>query len=394
MTSFPVLGGLLSPLPYDLLCLTEKEKREDSSCGSVYKQSQETPFSVSKSESKVDRNIFCEKKPKTENKIASVEARKKEAVNDNLSCGDVVSNALKLPLLSDTHDNVLDFRKGTTFKGEPSVVPKEESLDPVSTHDDFRVEKPYKKNGNVNSDEKHSGFPIKSDSDVSKGGGKIHDTQLVKPLKQKAAHKATSHEKDGMKLATSSSGGKKKSKGSQSLENGIQSVEVPKVGFKSDSSSKNRNNTHGSKVDDLKNNGKVRETYKDFFGELYPELEDGEDMAVEEKPSMDRPKDCNVAEKGSLESNVSSKESKIGKKGPKPSSLVYPGVGPGPTPQLVSASGNGVPVLDAASAAVPPALVKEDWVCCDRCEKWRLLPPGLNPGNLPEKWLCSMLDWL
>ncbi|PWA91451.1 Zinc finger, CW-type [Artemisia annua] len=388
MTSFPVLGGLLSPLPYDLLCLTEKEKREDSSCGSVYKQSQETPFTVKKSESKVDRNIFSEKKPKIENNIASVEARKKEAVNDNLSCGDI-SNALKLPFLSDTHDNVLDFRKGTTLKGEPSVVPKEESQDPVSTHDDFRVEKPYKKNGNVNSDEKHSGFPIKSGSDVSKGGSKIHDTELVKPLKQKAAHKATSHEKDNMKLATSSSGGKKKSKGSQSLENGIQSVEVPKAGFKSESSSKNKNNTHGSKVDDLKNNGKVRETYKDFFGELYPEHEDDEDMAVEEKPFIDRPKDCNVAEKGSLESNVSSKESKIRKKGPKPSSLVYPGVGPGPTQQLVSASGNGLPVLDAASAA------GEDlWVCCDRCEKWRLLPPGLNPGNLPEKWLCSMLDWL
>nr|GEZ20869.1 zinc finger, CW-type [Tanacetum cinerariifolium] len=291
----------------------------------------------------------------------------------------------------DTHDNVLESRKGTTFKGEPSVVPKEESLDPVSTHDDFRVEKSYKKNENVNSDEKHSGFSKKSDSDVSKGGSKIHDTELVKPLKQKAAHKATSHEKDGMKLATSSSGGKKKSKGSQSLENGTQSVEVPKVGSKNDSSSKNRINTHRSNVDDLKNNGKVRETYKDFFGELYPELEDGEDMAVEEKPFMDRLKDCNVAEKGSLESKISSKQRVIGKKGLKPSSLVYPGVGPSPTPQLVSASGNGVPVLDAA---VPASLAMEDWVCCDRCEKWRLLPPGLNPGNLPEKWFCSMLDWL
>nr|GEZ88532.1 zinc finger, CW-type [Tanacetum cinerariifolium] len=165
MTSFPVLGGLLSPLPYDLLCLTEKEKREDGSCGSIYKQSQETPFTIIKSESKVDRNIFSEKKPKT--------PRKKEAVNDNLSCGDVVSNALQLPLLSDTHDNVWESRKGTTFKGEPSVVPKEESLDPVSTHDDFRVEKSYKKNENVNYDEKHSGFSKKSDSDVSKGGSKI-----------------------------------------------------------------------------------------------------------------------------------------------------------------------------------------------------------------------------
>ncbi|XP_030545656.1 cysteine-tryptophan domain-containing zinc finger protein 3-like [Rhodamnia argentea] len=44
-----------------------------------------------------------------------------------------------------------------------------------------------------------------------------------------------------------------------------------------------------------------------------------------------------------------------------------------------------------------PAVVQqyvEDWVCCDLCQKWRLLPFGRRPDDLPEKWVCSMLDWL
>lgn len=41
-------------------------------------------------------------------------------------------------------------------------------------------------------------------------------------------------------------------------------------------------------------------------------------------------------------------------------------------------------------AAVPPV---DEWVCCDRCQKWRLLPFG-EKLQLPEKWLCSMLNWL
>ncbi|TKY54131.1 MORC family CW-type zinc finger protein 4 [Spatholobus suberectus] len=48
----------------------------------------------------------------------------------------------------------------------------------------------------------------------------------------------------------------------------------------------------------------------------------------------------------------------------------------------------------AAAAAAAPQLIEEDWVCCDSCQKWRLLPMGLKPEQLPEKWLCSMLYWL
>ncbi|KAH1147310.1 hypothetical protein AAZX31_15G146600 [Glycine max] len=46
------------------------------------------------------------------------------------------------------------------------------------------------------------------------------------------------------------------------------------------------------------------------------------------------------------------------------------------------------------SSAGVPQVIAEDWVCCDSCQKWRLLPNGVKPEHLPEKWLCSMLNWL
>ncbi|CAI0467363.1 unnamed protein product [Linum tenue] len=50
-------------------------------------------------------------------------------------------------------------------------------------------------------------------------------------------------------------------------------------------------------------------------------------------------------------------------------------------------------VFPPASGATP-VIVKEDWVACDECETWRLLPFGRKPEDLPDKWTCSMLDWL
>ncbi|XP_039058315.1 cysteine-tryptophan domain-containing zinc finger protein 7-like [Hibiscus syriacus] len=47
-----------------------------------------------------------------------------------------------------------------------------------------------------------------------------------------------------------------------------------------------------------------------------------------------------------------------------------------------------------ASAAAAPVVIEENWVQCDRCHKWRLLPFDSRPEQLPEKWLCSMLNWL
>ncbi|XP_031486912.2 LOW QUALITY PROTEIN: cysteine-tryptophan domain-containing zinc finger protein 7-like [Nymphaea colorata] len=33
----------------------------------------------------------------------------------------------------------------------------------------------------------------------------------------------------------------------------------------------------------------------------------------------------------------------------------------------------------------------DHWVCCDKCQKWRLHPENIS---LPKKWICSMQSWL
>eukprot|EP01018_Ginkgo_biloba_P018331 Gb_16688 [translate_table: standard] len=49
---------------------------------------------------------------------------------------------------------------------------------------------------------------------------------------------------------------------------------------------------------------------------------------------------------------------------------------------------------DAGLVPVVPVFINENWVLCDACEKWRLLPCGVEPSSLPKKWLCRMLYWL
>ncbi|XP_072980079.1 cysteine-tryptophan domain-containing zinc finger protein 7-like isoform X1 [Typha angustifolia] len=52
-------------------------------------------------------------------------------------------------------------------------------------------------------------------------------------------------------------------------------------------------------------------------------------------------------------------------------------------------------VTTEATATLPaPVVIEEHWVCCDICQKWRLLPYGTNPDHLPKKWQCSLLNWL
>ncbi|XP_074571034.1 cysteine-tryptophan domain-containing zinc finger protein 7-like [Curcuma longa] len=52
------------------------------------------------------------------------------------------------------------------------------------------------------------------------------------------------------------------------------------------------------------------------------------------------------------------------------------------------------PAADAPVAAQASIVIEENWVQCDICQKWRLLPYGTNPGDLPSKWQCNLLNWL
>lgn len=133
--------------------------------------------------------------------------------------------------------------------------------------------------------------------------------------------------------------------------------------FKEHRSSKMNGEAEKKEVAALKpkNSGKkTEETYKDFFGDMKDSEEE------EEEPN------CSLSEKGlpALEDM------------PEKSSFTRAesqNVGPGP---VLSKLGSN------------PVIIQDNWVACDKCGKWRLLPYGVLPKDLPKKWMCTMLNWL
>ncbi|XP_020580611.1 uncharacterized protein LOC110024794 [Phalaenopsis equestris] len=55
---------------------------------------------------------------------------------------------------------------------------------------------------------------------------------------------------------------------------------------------------------------------------------------------------------------------------------------------------DGVPNNNLVPASPALVLIEDNWVCCDLCQQWRLLPYGTNTESLPKKWQCSMQVWL
>ncbi|KAI7982246.1 MORC family CW-type zinc finger protein 4 [Camellia lanceoleosa] len=438
MTSFPVHGNLLlSPLPDDLAYLTEKEKLKGeskprfllkgggpkSSNGSDSARGEDKVLGGKKSKSFEKKNL--------NDKDIQNGIGEKETDIDTLACEELVANAL----LSNSYSNVDNSAKGTAKavdnfrvankvkEGSFSNLAEGNTLEAVSTQEIGLVEKP---SGNVASADKlwedkkadfHNDISVyprkegnfkgeradvssKTDSNVCKGR-KTQNAEFSDPLEQKASKKPASHEEDDMQLASgkehSSSGGKKKSKGSQS--HSAQGAEVPKDSSRMDSSlvPKNKKSVHAnnylskSEIEDSKlqkDNGKARNRYRDFFGDI--ELEDGdnnEDSA--EMLSIEKPKTFESVERSTFASNSTLKERLNGKKMDKAStSEAY-------SKEALNAApitGNGS-ISDAAPGTLDP-LANDNWVCCDKCQKWRLLPLGTNPESLPKKWLCSMLNWL
>jgi len=60
--------------------------------------------------------------------------------------------------------------------------------------------------------------------------------------------------------------------------------------------------------------------------------------------------------------------------------------------------GRGRPRRAVAQAATSAAQKEDDnanveWVCCEKCNKWRKLPPHISASDLPDVWYCSMNTW-
>jgi len=76
--------------------------------------------------------------------------------------------------------------------------------------------------------------------------------------------------------------------------------------------------------------------------------------------------------------------------------VILPGQVAGNKQEIPAAGADGnVPPADGALGLInfqpKVTLVEEKWVCCDQCDKWRILDPGASEPGDDDKWFCTML---
>lgn len=427
MTSFPICGSsLLSPLPDDMIQLIDrpelfkdilthsssKTNLEYSVVGLPCYSVKENKTIYGKNGVKLfDRNALKVKR-EGENIRTDFDSSMKESDID-AACEELVSNALKLPLLSDTYSTMGETVKDSLKKKVCDAAKREPSESfsiPVSLTDRSNA-KAYR-TGNVVDcrlldipDERIS-YPRKvrdgkgeatSSTNTDTVGLKLKKTSkggLKDPGKQKADKTSSSGNKQLFSVD------KKKSKKSQVLSSASKNAAMDgahdhaRVLKNKDSDVEAHACTGELKSSPLQRElskasdkySKTNDTYKDFFGdinELEADIVDSPDV-----PSGDRLKTSAVVEKATLANEIAFKE--------RTSTLeAHKGVISGTDLKRSSHSAilseNGRPMSDPAPAGADS---KDSWVCCDKCQAWRLLPPGSKVDSLPEKWDCSMLTWL
>ncbi|KAK1356951.1 CW-type domain-containing protein [Heracleum sosnowskyi] len=417
MTSLPFHGILLlSPLHDDLTCLTDKEmhSRKSRAVPVRHRGSQEgNHLSVNGSDSsRSDRKLVGEKKPKSsEKKSFTVELKNnnvhnKETDVDTPVSDEIVSNALRLPLLSNSYRSVAESAKDTARNAEISRVvnksemeenfhdfAKDEPRGPASVQENGSV---GKANGNTVSRTKKTNSYDDESGYLDKGERQGFNPELMDHARQRNGQKFFLSAEDDMKVSSgkenSSSGSKRKSKGTHNRGAEI-TTEVRNANTKTDVSGpisrKNtslKTHTSTSEVNDSKKDiGKAKDRYKDFFGDL-EEL--GDDDITDDMPSIDKSSNYAAVAKGNGEFNNVFEDRSSSKK---IDQLSRSEASTRATSSLVPPTGNRL-IPDVAAPVVP--FVNEDWVCCDKCQKWRLLPAGKNPQSLPKTWVCNMLNWL
>ncbi|KAL4384966.1 hypothetical protein GQ457_15G021890 [Hibiscus cannabinus] len=423
MTSFPVPEeALLSPLPNHLLNFTIKEKILKENRSNSGKR--DGILLRDKKAKSVEKKDFpAERKSGRQIRNGNDIMLKKDVDTDILACEELISKTLKLPLLANSYSAADKVKnKGIARNKGLHDVAMEESVEPLLSQE-IGLENPragsaqkvleqqeisapdgvsgYARQDGYNKAEKPHG-PIKADSNTLKCS-KAMDSELVDPPKTKISERAISDEQDKMKFPSSeecmSSGGKRKSK--DSWRHNSLAAEVPKESLRVDSSSmlKSKQSAH---VDRYPNKGepgskklerpfrKAEDRYRDYFGDVGESEQEENQTSSMEICSNDRLKEADHIEKCTSSINSAPSDRLSGKK---IDDLLATESYPRATLDGSSNSTN-VNVARTSHATAVPVLIKENWVCCDKCQKWRLLPININPSDLPEKWLCSMLNWL
>ncbi|KAL4369412.1 hypothetical protein GQ457_05G002350 [Hibiscus cannabinus] len=420
MTSFPLAGeALLSPLPDHLLNLVVKEKfpkenRFDSGKGDRILLGDKKSKSVETKDFPAERKSRNNSEMRDDNGAVS----KKEVDIDILACEELVSKTLKLPLLSDSYSAVANVKskgiarnKGVHDVAEESVGPRlsqeigwdsPRAVSALKVLEEQRTSPlgDIKKHGYNKADKTYDS--VKADFNTIKGS-KAVDSEVLDPPNQKVIQRLTSHEQDTMKLPSAKehalSGGKRKSKGSHS--DGSLDAEGAKENSRMSSplvlnskqtalgnSYMNKRETGGKKSE--RSFEKVVDMYRDVFGDNgETEREDNQTRSLEVL-SEDRLKIADKIEKSTSAIYNGHSDRPSAKK---TEGVLVTESCPSATMGARSNSAN-VNVVGPSLATAAPVLIKENWVCCDKCQKWRLLPININPADLPEKWLCSMLNWL
>ncbi|KAH9617793.1 hypothetical protein KSS87_002101 [Heliosperma pusillum] len=377
MTSFPLFGGcVLSPLMDNLLKLSEKPKhlldipaRPSSKVNQrlLYRVKDSQALSGENTMTFVDKEGLCmQNKGVNNDKQVGFDFPLRDSDVDVVSCEELISNALKLPLLSDSYGNKEDVCSDGTrslVKKPNGVVKEGKVMDTNVTVTDLNCPIEFKDVGKPN--------VVAQFKEMSSSGGR-KKTKKGRVRGSVVAKGVVESGKDGTQELT---GGKNSDTKSPALKIEPENLSLEK---------------------DMK---KMKDKYSDFFGNLSDH--EGETINSPDGLSKERLKTSELAEKATLTYENISREKTRSVQTPEDT-----------TPEAKKSSKSRREIVSRTPLSGPShnAFVPENsrptsdqafvgadsdvWVQCDECKKWRLLPPGSREDELPDTWLCSFQTWL
>ncbi|OIT31950.1 PREDICTED: uncharacterized protein LOC109208034 [Nicotiana attenuata] len=428
MTSFPVAGGLLlSPLHEKLLTLSRNDKlftgNEPVAAAKDIKP--QSVMSGNSSTSRIeDGDVLIGKKTKLVGKSEYAEEQNSEVRNGTISFFEknlgieslenthCLSNDLNqgvVPeLVCDTHESVKgagrapgtihdsvkeipmkkreinrlkdqlfgsDLDKDDSFESSSDVVGDKYDHQEVRSNSVELQLKSFQKNASFDSKEGgrskcgRSVPSFRADSDISESE---RDSSGAVSLRKKAVMKAASHKPDLPRMPhtekQSSEGKKKLTERQLGLKPAADVADVRGV-------SATLKNKKSSKKD-------VRMAHL-FDAQL--------EKTANQLDSLERPPGDKL-KKSKLEARIK-QHSSSAKSRDVPSKKVDSHVASA-TPMKDPSAMGAKELTSGTEPPVAPVVIEEDWVACDKCQKWRLLPYGTKPEHLPDRWMCNMLNWL
>ncbi|XP_059663510.1 cysteine-tryptophan domain-containing zinc finger protein 7-like [Cornus florida] len=237
--------------------------------------------------------------------------------------------------------------------------------------------------------------PFKAGSNVSRCK-EDPNVWTMNHLKAKVVQKSTSHEQDEKMPSGRKSvfEGNRKSRGSQSNAKVASDLaeESLMVGVSAVSNDKKKAiKMHNLNLKSLKDIYKAHDKHRDVLEDTRRE-QMGNQMDRFQRRTGDSGKDSEV---GAVDKELRASSEKL-----KGRSSYKKADNQLTSETFLKEDGNDCPPTSGALASeleptlAPSVVIQENWVCCDQCQRWRLLPFGTKPEELPEKWLCSMLNWL